>query len=187
MRLFLAIELEPDLRRRLREATAPLRAVVPDAGWVAEDRLHLTLKFLGEQPEALVEPLIAAMEEVASRHWPVQMQLRGLGAFPNLRRPRVIWIGIAPAPKLELLQHDVEERCAALGVEVEGKPFRPHLTIGRLRGTEDGDAVREMANAARGIRFRADALVSAIGLMHSTLTPAGARYERLAEAALRSA
>lgn len=187
MRLFLAVEFEQDLRRALREATAPLRALVPDAGWVAEDRLHLTLKFLGEQPETLVEPLTAAMREIASRHWPVPMWLGGVGAFPNLRRPRVIWVGIEPTPKLELLQHDVEERCSALGLEVEGRPFRPHLTIGRLRGTEEREAIRELGRVAREIRFRADTLVSTIELVHSTLTPAGPRYERLADALLRSA
>jgi RNA 2',3'-cyclic 3'-phosphodiesterase len=187
MRLFLAVEFESGLRRALREATAPLRALVPDAGWVAEDRLHLTLKFLGEQPETLVAPLSAAVTEIAARHWPVPMELRGVGAYPNLRRPRVIWLGIAPTPKLELLQHDVEEGCAALGLEVEGKPFRPHLTIGRLRGTENRDAVRELARVARGVRFRADTTLSAIELVHSTLTPAGPRYARLAEAPLRRA
>jgi len=187
MRLFLAGGLEPEVRRALREATAPLRALAPDAGWVAEERLHLTLKFLDEQPETFVAPLTAKMEEIASRHWPVPIRLRGVGAFPNLRRPRVMWVGIAPAPKLELLQHDVEEGCAALGVEVEGKPFRPHLTIGRLRGTEDGDAVRELARAARSVRFRADSLVSSIDLVQSTLTSAGPRYVRVAEAFLRSA
>jgi RNA 2',3'-cyclic 3'-phosphodiesterase len=187
MRLFLAIEFEQELRRALHEATAPLRALVPDAGWVAEDRLHLTLKFLGEQPETLVEPLTAAMQEIAGRHWPVPMRLGGVGAFPNLRWPRVVWVGIAPTPKLELLQNDVEEGCSALGVAVEGKPFRPHLTIGRLRGTENGEAVRELARVAREIRFRADTLVSTIELVHSTLTPAGARYARVAAASLRSA
>jgi 2'-5' RNA ligase len=187
MRLFLAVEFDHRLRRALREATAPLRAVVPEAGWVAEERLHLTLKFLGEQPETLVPQLTATMGQIAARHWPVPMRLRGVGAFPNLRRPHVIWVGIEPTPKLELLQHDVEEGCAALGVEVEGKPFRPHLTIGRLRGTEDRGSVRELARVAREIRFRADSVVSAIDLVQSTLTPAGPRYERLAQAPLRSA
>jgi 2'-5' RNA ligase len=186
MRLFLAIEFEPGLRRALREATAPLRALLPDAGWVAEDRLHLTLKFLGEQAETLIQPLTATMGEIARRHWPVPMQLGGVGAFPNLRRPRVVWIGIAPSPKLELLQNDVEECCSALGVEVEGKPFRPHLTIGRLRGTEDRESVRELARIAREIRFRADTLVSTIELVQSTLTSTGPRYARLAAAPLRS-
>ena len=180
-------ELEPELRRLLHEATAPLRTLVPGAAWVAEDRLHLTLKFLGEQPETLVPQLTTAMNEIAERHWPVAMRLRGVGAFPSLRRPRVVWVGIEPSPKLELLQHDVEERCAALGLEVEGKPFRPHLTIGRLRGTEKSESLRELARTAREIRFRADTDVLAIVLMHSTLMPSGPRYERLAEARLRSA
>jgi 2'-5' RNA ligase len=187
MRLFLAIELEQEVRRALFEAMAPLRAVVPDAAWVPEDRLHMTLKFLDDRPDTLVGPLSDAMNEVAARHWPVQIRLRGVGAFPDLRRPRVVWVGIEPAPKLELLQHDVEERCAALGIEVEGRPFRPHLTIGRLRGTEKRDATRELARAAREIRFRADTDVYAIALMHSTLKREGPRYVRLAEARLRSA
>jgi len=187
MRLFLAVEFDQELRRALHDATAPLRAIVPDAGWVAEDRLHLTLKFLDEQPETFVEPLRAKMEEIAARHWPVPLRLRGVGAFPDLRRPRVVWVGIAPAPKLELLQHDVEAGCAALGVEVEGKPFRPHLTIGRMRGSEDREVLRELARTARSIRFRADTLVTSIALVHSTLTPDGPRYVRLAEAALRTA
>jgi 2'-5' RNA ligase len=186
MRLFLAVELERELRRAIRDATAPLRAAAPEAGWVAEDRLHLTLKFLGEQPETLIPRLTTAMSLIAARHWPVSMRLRGVGAFPNLRRPHVVWVGIAPDPKLELLQHDVEEGCAALGVDVEGKPFRPHLTIGRLRGSEDRATLREFAQIARRIAFRADALVSSIDLIHSTLTPAGPRYERLAQAPLRS-
>jgi 2'-5' RNA ligase len=187
MRLFLAVEFEPGLRRALREATAPLRALLPDAGWVAEDRLHLTLKFLGEQPETLIQPLTAAVRDIAGRHWPVPMRLGGVGAFPSLRRPRVIWVGIAPTPKLELLHHDVEEACSALGVEVEGKPFRPHLTIGRMRGTEDREAIRELAQAAREVRFRADTLLSMIELVHSTLTAAGPHYARLTAAPLRSA
>ena len=186
MRLFIAVELEPELRRLLHEATAPLRELSPDVGWVPEDRLHLTLKFLGEQPETLVSPLKAAMDDIAERHWPVAMRLRGVGAFPNLRRPRVVYVGIDAAPKLELLQHDVEERCAALGIEIEGKPFRPHLTIGRLRGTERRESLRELARAARAVRFRADTDVLALALMQSTLTRDGPRYERLAEARLRS-
>jgi 2'-5' RNA ligase len=186
MRLFLAVRFEQRLRRAIHDATAPLRAAVPDAGWVPEERVHLTLKFLGEQPEDMLAPLTAAISEIGRRHWPVPMRLRGVGAFPNLRRPRVVWVGIAPTPKLELLQHDVEERCAALGVEVEGKLFRPHLTIGRLRGTEPPAAVRELGRAVRSVHFRADTLVSTIELVHSTLTPSGPRYERIAEAPLRT-
>jgi RNA 2',3'-cyclic 3'-phosphodiesterase len=186
MRLFLAVEFEQELRRAIRDATTSLRAIAPDAGWVGEDRLHLTLKFLGTQPETIVAPLTATMNEIAGQHWPVPIELRGVGAFPNLRRPRVMWVGIIPTPKLELLQHDVEAGCAVHGVEVEGKPFRPHLTIGRLRGTEDPAAVRELARAAREIRFRADAVVSAIELVQSRLTPAGPRYDSLARAPLRS-
>ena len=186
MRLFLAVDFGADVRRAILEATAPLRALVPEVGWIPEDRLHLTLKFLDERPDTFVAPLTAAMERVGRRHWPVPVRLRGVGAFPTLRRARVLWVGIAPTPKLELLQNDVEEACASLGVDVDGKPFRPHLTIGRLRGDEDPDTVRELARTARSIHFRAEAVVSSIELIHSTLASGGPRYVRLADAPLRA-
>lgn len=189
MRLFIAIDLPEARRRAIAQATAPLREAAPSVSWVDETRLHLTLKFLGEQPEDAVSPLAAALREAAAFHSPLTLDLGGLGAFPSRRRPRVIWLGVAPDPKLELLHDDVERACAALGYEVEGRAFRPHLTLGRARraagerGELDAAAAGALANAAREVHSRWTADVSSVDLMQS-LPGRGPRYALLHAAPL---
>ena len=191
MRLFLALNFPASLRRAIFDATAPLRAAAPGLAWVAESRLHLTLKFLGERPDDAVAPLVGALDEVGATHSPVTRSLGGLGAFPNQRRPRVVWLGIAPDPKLELLHHDVETACAALGYELDGRTFRPHLTLARVRpgrrggGEPAAEPARALAAAAREVQFRGAAVVETLDLMRSELAAGGSRYTVLHAAPLR--
>ena len=185
MRLFLAINLEPDVRRAVVEAAAPLRAVAPGLAWVSEPRLHLTLKFLGEQPEEAVEPIASAMREVAAKQRTIAVELGGVGAFPNFQRPRVVWMGVTPAPKLELLHHDVECATSELGFELDGRPFRPHLTLARVKPrTGDAASFSALARKAKTVDYAEEILVSSIDLMLSERSPAGARYRLLASAPL---
>jgi RNA 2',3'-cyclic 3'-phosphodiesterase len=181
--LFLALNIPADARRRSFEATDPLRVARPDVRWVAEGQLHLTLKFLGEQPEGLVSQLAAAMDRVASATPPIDLSLGRVGAFPTLRRPRVVYLTVVPDPKLELLHHDVEVACAALALPLEGKPFRPHITIGRERDGVEPEARRALREAARQVRLRAIAPVASIDLMASEPTSNGPEH-RLVHAAL---
>lgn len=190
VRLFLALNCPPPTRRAIFDATAPLRTAAPSLAWVAQPNLHLTLKFLGERPEAEAAPLARALDAVAAAHAPVAMSLGGLGAFPNQRRPRVVWLGVAPDPKLELLHHDVEAACEALGYEVEGRAFRPHVTLARVRpgrrgGQPDAGAARALADAAREVQFRGSAVVETLDLMQSELGAGGSRYTVLHAAPLR--
>ncbi len=188
MRLFVAINLPDALRRAAFDAAAPLRELAPRASWVPEARLHLTVKFLGERADADVARLADALMAVAAGHRAMPLRVAGAGAFPNLRRPRVVWIGVESDPRLELLHHDVEEVLGTLGVELEGKPFRPHLTLGRLREAPGPDRLRAFARAARGLRFEGESLVESLDLMQSVLGGAGGpRYELLAAAPLRPA
>ncbi|MHB0948311.1 MAG: RNA 2',3'-cyclic phosphodiesterase [Gemmatimonadaceae bacterium] len=188
MRLFVAINLPDEVRRAAFDAGAPLRELVPRASWVPEARLHLTAKFLGERPDADVAPLAETLLAVAAGHRAMTLRVAGASAFPNLRRPRVVWLGVEPDPRLELLHHDVEEALAGLGVELEGKPFRPHLTLGRFREPPAPDQLRAFAKAARGVRFERESLVESLDLMQSVIGGAGGpRYELLAAAPLRPA
>jgi 2'-5' RNA ligase len=191
VRLFVAINLPDALRRAAHEAAAPLRELLPRASWVPEARLHLTVKFLGERDEADVALLGDTLLAVAAGHRAMMLRLGGtpaVGAIPNLRRPRVVWIGVDPEPRLELLHHDVEEALAGLGVELEGKPFRPHLTLGRLREAPAPEPLRAFAQAARRVRFAEEAPVASLDLMQSVMgAPGGPRYELLAAAPLRPA
>lgn len=185
MRLFLAINPPERLRNEIWTATGPMRDAGPSITWIAAPRLHLTLKFLGEQPESGVAPLSDAARAVGGTHLAPMIHLGGIGAFPTFRRPRVVWMGIDPDPRLELLHHDVEVACDALGFPVEGRPFRPHLTLGRVHDILDADQLRAVRMAAKRVRF-ADAFQAAsIDLMHSTVGPTGPTYATLAAAPMR--
>jgi 2'-5' RNA ligase len=184
MRLFFAIELGDDLLHRLDEATAPLRAEAPELAWVARDKQHLTLKFLGDVDESAAARLVDAADRAAARHRPLEMHVREVSAFPNFRRARVVWIGVDQEPRLELLHHDLELACAEEGFEVEGRPFRPHITLARVRTPLPTKRLRALAQAARRVRMKALVHVEQITLFESTLAPTGARYRRIHAAPL---
>lgn len=184
MRLFFAIELGDALLELLEESTAPLRAEAPELAWVVRDHRHLTLKFLGDVDDAAVPKLAAAADRAAAGHEPMEMTVRQVGAFPNFRRARVVWIGVEQEPRLELLHHDLEQACEHQGFEVEGRPFRPHITLARVRAPLSVDRWREVARVARTVRVKATVLVEHITLFESTLAPTGARYRRLHAASL---
>lgn len=186
MRLFLAINLPGNVRREVVRATEPLRDAAPALSWVDESRLHLTLKFLGEHPDTGVQPVQEATAAVAARHRQLVLELGGVGAFPGFRRARVLWLGIEQSPRLELLHHDVEVAFGELGFEVEGRAFRPHLTLARVRDRLDEPMARALSRAAKRIEYRADVVVQAIDLMGSELGPGGPTYTTLASAPLRS-
>jgi 2'-5' RNA ligase len=185
VRLFLAVNLPERARRGIREAAAPLREAAPDGAWVREENLHVTLKFLGDvDDETRVAALREALSAAVGRHRAFDVALAGAGAFPNLRAPRIVWFGMEREPRLELLHHDVETACAALGYEVDGRPFRPHVTLARLRGALAPPAARALAAAARGVRWSADVTVGSVDLMRSTLGAGGSRYDLLHAAPL---
>jgi 2'-5' RNA ligase len=180
VRLFLALNLPARVRAGLYAATAPMRAAAPALAWATEERFHLTLKFLGDQPEERIAALDRALGAVTPRHAPLVLQVAGLGAFPNLRAPRVVWVGVGHDPKLELLHHDVERTCHALGYDLDGRAFRPHITLGRVRDRLAPPVANALARAARRVSYAAAAEVGSVDIMASELEPSGARYTMLA-------
>ena len=189
MRLFLAINLAPDMRRAVIDATSSLREAAPSISWVDESRLHLTLKFLGEQSESVVPSLTAAMADVAGQHRSFRLSVKEIGAFPNFRRARVVWMGVERDPRLEFMHHDVELACEKLGFELEGRAFRPHLTLARVKDQTDVEELRKLSRAGQKVDFEAETVVRSIDLMKSNTdrasAQAGGRYERLYAAPLR--
>lgn len=182
----MAVPLPAERREALHEAAAPLRAQAPDLRWTPAERLHLTVKFLGDTPADLVAPLGDAIRDVAARHGDVPLVLRGAGAFPTLRRPRVVWCGVEADPRLELLHHDVEEACASLGFAVEGRAFRPHVTLARVKAPLDAVTSRALAKAMSRFTYEDEGTASSLDLMESTLTRDGSRYRCLLAAPLRA-
>ena len=168
------------------DATAALRTTAPSLGWVDESRVHLTLKFLGEQPDTVVAPIAEAMDAVAQRHRPFSMTLGEIGAFPNFRRARVVWMGVHRDPRLELLHHDVELAFERLGFALDGRAFRPHLTLARVKERTGEDELRALSRASKRVDFEDTTAVRSIDLMRSHPGSAGSRYECLHAAPLRT-
>ena len=182
VRLFVAINFPEDIRLGLHAAMEPVRAAAPEIRWVDAPRIHLTLKFLGEHPADAVPPLLDLLSRVAGLYDPVPLELGGLNAFPNLRQPRVVWLGVKADPKLELLQHDLETGCAALGYPVEGRAYRPHVTLGRVRDRAADPA--RIAATARGIRYEATVNAETLDLMVSEHVDRAPRYRIVGSAPL---
>jgi RNA 2',3'-cyclic 3'-phosphodiesterase len=180
LRVFLALNLPPHERRAIREATASMRAAAPGLAWVIEDNLHLTLKFLGPQEQAAIDTLRDNLAPVIARVAPMALDLGGLGAFPNRRTPRVIWLGVAAEARLELLHHDIETTCGDLGYEMEGRTFRPHITLGRARAALAAPAANALSAAARDVRFTSRVPVASLEIMASEIATLGSIYRQLA-------
>jgi 2'-5' RNA ligase len=187
LRLFIAVAAPPEAIAACATLIDGVRASVGDAAvrWVRPEGLHVTLRFLGATAPARVDGLVAAMAAAAEGEGPFDVGLAGAGAFPSLARPRTVWIGIVDgAPRLGALAGRLAAPLAELGWPPEGRPFRPHLTVGRTRSTEAParTAAEAVARAARDWRvaFRAEA----IRLYRSHLGSGLARYEVLAEVPL---
>jgi 2'-5' RNA ligase len=184
MRLFVAINLPDEVKGEIWKATEPLRTIAYPVRWVAPESIHLTLKFLGEVDGARESEIVSALGRAVEGARRFRMSLSGFGAFPSVRQPRVLWVGCEGVPPLELLQHQVEREMERIGFSLDGRPFRPHLTLGRaVRGARASE-FRGLQEAMAGLSFAADVMVESADLMQSQLTPQGARYVRRYAAAL---
>lgn len=187
-RLFIALEPPPTVRRRLVAIQAEMKRLAgrnaDDVRWVGPDNLHLTLQFLGAVPEARVDDVKAAIATVAKGAEVLHLELRGAGAFPHGRKPRVLWAGLSgDVGRLAALATDIGGALAPLGFPPETRPFSPHITLGRSR---DPRGAPRLAAAVAGTSDASGASWRAteVELVQSHLSPAGSRYETIARAAL---
>lgn len=127
MRLFVAIELPDELKKGL----ARLRTDIPGARWVPAEQIHLTLAFLGETDGEITERLKAGLAMIQADAF--ELSWGGLGCFPDWRRPRVVWAGVKPEPNLFRLAAAVHQAVRATGINLEERPFSPHITLARLK------------------------------------------------------
>jgi 2'-5' RNA ligase len=183
LRAFIAVDLDAGLKAAVRELVRKLEALRADIRWTKPDGHHLTLKFLGEIDDAAAERVKAVLKEVASRHRAFSLRLEGTGVFPGERSPRVLWIGVVAGPELGAFQEELEEALGREGFPREDRAFKPHLTLGRVKGRDRLDKVlAELAAHARD-DFGGMA-VGKIALFESRLRPEGAEYRIVDEASL---
>lgn len=188
LRLFVAIELPDNITRALASVQEVLkgRSGAQAVRWTDPRGTHLTLKFLGETSERLVPDIQTCIAETCQRFGPIRLRLAEIGAFPNFRRPRVLWVGLTAEPNSDLmgLQAQIERSLARLGFPQENRDFSPHLTLGRVRqgGCGPGGLAEMFSQtvAVPALEFVAEE----VSLMQSILNPNGAIYNRLYAAKL---
>ncbi len=182
IRTFVAIDLPGPVQAALGRFVHVLREANAPVSWVKPDRIHLTLKFLGDVPEEQVPTLCEALQSVAGGASPFQLQPAGCGAFPSIKQMRVVWVGVrGELDALRALQAGVEEALGTLGFQPEGRPFRAHLTVGRVKGSQRARVLQETLLSNQN--FIAEAFdVTDLVLYKSVLRPEGAQYTPLCRA-----
>ena len=188
MRAFIAIELSPDLRKRLASLEEQLKSSGADVKWVKPENIHLTLKFLGEIDERQLGEITKIIQETAGKNKPFYIRLASPGAFPKTNFPRVIWIGIDKGDsETKQIAKALEEEIVKVGIPQENRPFSSHITLGRVRsGLNREKLVKNLGVlASNPPQDSPEFLVTKITLFKSTLTPSGPIYEALKEAQLQ--
>jgi RNA 2',3'-cyclic 3'-phosphodiesterase len=196
IRAFLAVELSEDVRAHIAQVQQDLKQRLSrDASkgvhisWTQPSAIHLTLKFLSDIDEQLVNPLRDAISPIKESHPAIQIPIERLGAFPHIQQPRVLWVGPSEhwergegAQRLTALYQAVEESCQTCGLTREGRPFSPHLTLARIK---TGERQVGQVLAQSGVVDRPLSLglmvVESVVLMKSELRPTGAVYTKLWE------
>ncbi len=185
MRAFIAIELPDSVRVPLGELVSRLKKTGVRASWVCSDRMHLTLRFLGDVTEGHVAALSESMSEACHDASAFSLACEVLGAFPNLRKPGVVWAGIAPLePDLARIQSAADHSAVACGLSPETKRFHPHITLARIKDPRNASAL------ARAVELEGDFAAGAFAVPHvslfsSELTPRGPVYTRIREFPLK--
>jgi 2'-5' RNA ligase len=179
MRTFIAVPLPNDCRDTLERIQKPMRSMGADVRWTSISSIHLTLKFLGEIDPSRVPEIAAGLRTIAAI--PFELRIRGLGTFPNLHNPRVIWCGVeGETGKLISLQADVDTCCELIGFQKESRPFHPHLTLGRVNGKRNLQPLLDYIRI--GTEVESAFVAGCVNIYRSELAPRGAIYTVLESA-----
>ena len=178
MRLFVAIDLPSNIKEKLANIQARLKEANAGVRFVSPEGIHLTLKFLGEVAEDRVGKVIEALAENVPRISPFNLKVEGLGAFPSISRPRVVWAGVKAPDELLTLAEEIEKAMVKLGFPKEERDFSPHLTLCRIKSPQGIDRLIKIVMEEKDIslgEFTADGYF----LIQSILRPEGARYIKI--------
>ena len=183
IRAFIAVEIDQSLKQKISELISKLKKSDTNIKWVNENQIHFTLKFLGNIEESKVQAISAVLKSITSHSKEFALTLSDIGAFPNMKRPRVIWIGADKgADNLKILADKIEIELEKLGFEKEKREFKSHLTLGRVKNSKnkkrDSDHFLKLQKWSLSLgEIKIDKLI----LFQSTLTPKGAIYTPLSE------
>lgn len=182
MRTFIAIELPTDVKERLKGIQETLRKTDSDVKWVDPNNIHLTLKFLGEVSEEKIPVVKAAIKRIAQQNSPYPLSISGIGAFPRISSPRVIWAGVRTGEnETARIAEQLEEDFSAMGFPKEERKFSCHITLGRIRSSAGIQRLVKLLtdSGAALLPENLGFFASAITLFQSRLSPQGPAYEPL--------
>ncbi len=181
IRSFLAIELLEPILKKIGEVQADIRSTHAEVRWTDPEKIHLTLKFFGNIEESRIDPIFKSIEEPIRNTLPFSIKVRGVGAFPHLKNPRVIWIGLVEERGiLTSLQKQIETQLEKVGIQPENRPFHPHLTLGRMKSSRGKEELVGRMERHREEEF-GDFQVERVVLFKSDLRPSGPIYTPLRE------
>ncbi len=183
MRLFFAVLMENRMKRRVGLVQEAMKRALAGQriSWVKEENLHLTLRFLGEQDDTGLQRAIEAGESVARQHAPFRFVVRGAGAFPDTRRARVLWVGVQePVEELHCLARHLERELRQRGFPSEDKPFRSHITVGRIKEPPPAQVIEKLLSSLPDEPLGVVEVRSFV-LMQSVLHPNGSQYTPVRE------
>ena len=179
MRCFIAISLPYELKAKISGIQEKLKAAGADVSWTRPEGMHLTLKFFGEIEDKRIPKIEKALDAVVDGIPTFTLSVSGMGTFPDMRRPRVIWIGLKEdGGNLLRLQKGVEEELKKTGFPSEDRRFTPHITLGRIRSNKNTDKLLRLIEEGK-VEELGSFDVSEVHLIKSELKPAGAEYTEL--------
>jgi len=173
VRAFLGAPLTKELQEAIRTLQSELKSRIRDIRWSRPENLHLTLHFFGDTEQENLEKIKVSMLSVKRCHRPFQVDVIGLGAFPSLHRPRVIWLGLHPHDQLGQLHRDCQRALHAAGLATDSRSYSPHLTIGRAR--QRAEKLTALGNEL-GNRLVGHLPIDSLILYESRLKPGGAEH-----------
>jgi 2'-5' RNA ligase len=196
MRIFIALDIDEAIRERIALFMDGVRGFAPDARWVTPGSMHVTLKFIGEQPEPAVQQIKHALESIRARS--TEIHFHGFGFFPSAKSARVFWVGMDTGSELASLAAAIDEKTASLGVPKEDRAFSPHLTLARA-GRGSGSPRWQKGDGPNRIFHRLQEKLAVLPapefgtmtsreffLYQSQLSPKGSKYTKLARFALQA-
>ena len=191
MRLFLALDIDDAIRERIARFVEGVRNFAPDARWMKPESLHITLKFIGEQPDTAAGQIKHSLAAIQTKL--PEIQFRGYGFFPTPKSARVFWVGMNAGAELAALASAVDEQTATLGIPKEDRPFNPHLTLARGSGASGSLRHRKEDKPNRVFELLQEKLAALplpefgtmtpreFFLYQSLLSPKGSTYTKLAK------
>lgn len=184
MRLFIATPISSEIEKELSRIISALKSVGGPVKWVAPTNIHLTLKFLGETDKKLVPEINGIIDEIAAKHSAISSGLANLGAFPNYHRPRVFWVGLERGTEeLSEVAFELDRALHNLGFAEENRPFKGHLTLGRVKFP---NGLEKLSETIKSFNVEKKPLIfDKLILFKSNLTPRGSIYEILHEKKLK--